>query len=149
MWFRLYVRGAVRGGTGNDGLLQRIQVFVWPDVSKEWCNVDEWPDTEAKNEAFAVFEYLDNLTPEQVGADSSDGIPSCVLPMMPRSFLIRGVPGWKRNFAAVLSIRLLKRTWQVPETGSRSRVADSSGGPKDWPGFALRARDGVGVGRVS
>jgi len=70
-----YVREAVRGGIGNDGLLQRLQVFVWPDVSKEWRNVDEWPDTEAKNQAFGVFEYLDKLTPEQVGADSSDGIP--------------------------------------------------------------------------
>ena len=70
-----YVREAVRGGTGNDGLLQRIQLFVWPDVSKEWRNVDEWPDTEAKNQAFAVFEYLDKLTPEtsrrgQFGRDS-------------------------------------------------------------------------------
>ena len=70
-----YVREAVRGGTGNDGLLQRMQVFVWPDVSKEWRNVDEWPDTEAKNQAFGVFEYLDKLTPETVGVDSSDGIP--------------------------------------------------------------------------
>ena len=70
-----YVREAVRGGAGNDGLLQRIQLFVWPDVPGDWQNVDEWPDTEAKNQAFAVFEYLDNLTPEQVGANISDGIP--------------------------------------------------------------------------
>jgi uncharacterized protein DUF3987 len=70
-----YVRQAVRGGQGADGLLQRFQLCVWPDVTKEWRNVDEWPDTEAKNEAFAVFEYLDGLTAEAVGADTSDGIP--------------------------------------------------------------------------
>jgi Protein of unknown function (DUF3987)/VirE N-terminal domain len=70
-----YVREAVQGGTGADGLLQRIQLFVWPDVSKEWRNVDRWPDTEAKNEAFAVFKYLEELTPQAVGADASDGIP--------------------------------------------------------------------------
>jgi hypothetical protein len=70
-----YVREAVRGGSGNDGLLQRFQVFVWPDVPKEWSNVDRWPDKEAKNKAFDVFECLDNLTPETVGAASSDGIP--------------------------------------------------------------------------
>ena len=52
-----------------------MQLFVWPDVPREWRNVDEWPDTEAKNQAFAVFEYLDKLTPETVGANSSDGIP--------------------------------------------------------------------------
>ncbi len=71
-----YVRDAVRGGTGNDGLLQRLQLFVWPDVSKEWHNVDRWPDTRAKNDAFAVFEYLDNITAEAVAAiKPEDGIP--------------------------------------------------------------------------
>jgi hypothetical protein len=71
-----YVREAVRGGAGNDGLLQRFQLFVWPDVSKEWRNVDRWPDTKAKNEAFKVFEHLDGLTAEAIGATKSeDGIP--------------------------------------------------------------------------
>jgi putative DNA primase/helicase len=70
-----YVREAVRGGLGADGLLQRFQVAVWPDVSKDWSNVDRWPDKEAKNEAFAVFKYLDELTAEAAGADTSDGIP--------------------------------------------------------------------------
>ncbi len=70
-----YVREAVRGGLGADGLLQRIQLFVWPDVSKEWRHVDRWPNTEAKNKAFDVFKYLDSLTAEAVGADTSSGIP--------------------------------------------------------------------------
>ena len=70
-----YVREAVRGGQGADGLLQRIQLFVWPDVSKEWLNVDRWPDTEAKNRAFDVFKYLDSLTAETIAADRSSGIP--------------------------------------------------------------------------
>ena len=70
-----YVREAVRGGVGADGLLQRFQLAVWPDVSKEWRNVDRWPNTEAKDEAFAVFQYLDKLTPEAVGADTSGKIP--------------------------------------------------------------------------
>jgi hypothetical protein len=71
-----YVREAVRGGAGNDGLLQRFQLFVWPDVSKEWRNLDRWPDTKAKNEAFKVFEHLDGLTAEAIGATKSeDGIP--------------------------------------------------------------------------
>jgi hypothetical protein len=70
-----YVREAVRGGSGNDGLVQRFQLFVWPDVPGDWHNVDEWPDKEAKNQAFGVFEYLDSLTPETVGANTSEGIP--------------------------------------------------------------------------
>jgi 5S rRNA maturation endonuclease (ribonuclease M5) len=71
-----YVRETVRGGTGNDGLVQRFQLFVWPDAPKKWRNVDRWPNTEAKNEAFAVFEYLDGLTAESVGAVKlEEGIP--------------------------------------------------------------------------
>jgi putative DNA primase/helicase len=66
-----YVREAVRGGIGADGLLQRFQFAVWPDVSKEWRNIDRWPDLDAKNEAFGVFKYLDELTPEAVGADGN------------------------------------------------------------------------------
>jgi hypothetical protein len=70
-----YVREAVRGGQGADGLLQRIQLFVWPDISKEWHHVDRWPNTEAKDRAFEVFKYLDSLTAASVSADSSSGIP--------------------------------------------------------------------------
>jgi hypothetical protein len=71
-----YVRQAVRGGIGNDGLLQRFQICVWPDAPNKWENVDRWPNTEAKNEAFAVFEYLEHLTAESVGAvKPEEGIP--------------------------------------------------------------------------
>jgi Protein of unknown function (DUF3987)/CHC2 zinc finger len=71
-----YVCETMRGGTGNDGLLQRFQLFVWPDVSRKWHNVDRWPDLTAKNVAFDTFKYLDELTPEGAGADmSSDNIP--------------------------------------------------------------------------
>ena len=70
-----YIREAVRGGQGVDGLLQRLQLFVWPDVSKHWHHIDRWPNTEARNKAFDVFKYLDGLTAEAVGADTSSGIP--------------------------------------------------------------------------
>jgi putative DNA primase/helicase len=70
-----YIREAVRGGQGADGLLQRIQLFVWPDISREWHHVDRWPDAEAKNKAFDVFKYLDSLTAATIGADLSSDIP--------------------------------------------------------------------------
>ena len=70
-----YLRQAVRSGVGDDGLLQRFQLAVWPDTSKEWQNVDRWPDSVAKREAFAVSQYLDNLRAADAGADSADGIP--------------------------------------------------------------------------
>jgi putative DNA primase/helicase len=47
-----YVSRAALNGAGDDGLLQHLQVVVWPDPSAEWRNVDRWPDTEAKRVAF-------------------------------------------------------------------------------------------------
>ena len=70
-----YLRQAVRSGVGDDGLLQRFQLAVWPDTSKEWRNVDRWPDTAAKNETFAVFQHLDALSASAAGAVGVDGIP--------------------------------------------------------------------------
>lgn len=62
-----YIRDAIRGGAGDDGLLQRFGLLIWPDITGAWRNVDRWPDTQAKNSAFAVFEGLDDLEPDQDG----------------------------------------------------------------------------------
>jgi len=59
-----YVRSAVSGGAGDDGLLQRFALTVWPDVSREVAYVDSWPDAGAKERAWAVFERLAHLQPE-------------------------------------------------------------------------------------
>jgi len=58
-----YVRGAVAGGGADDGLLQRFGLTVWPDVTGEYVHVDQWPDTPAKETAWAVFERLASLEP--------------------------------------------------------------------------------------
>lgn len=58
-----YVRGAVSGGSADDGLLQRFGLTVWPDVSSEFRHVDQWPDALSKQAAWAVFERLAALQP--------------------------------------------------------------------------------------
>lgn len=58
-----YVRGAVSGGSADDGLLQRFGLAVWPDTSGEFVHVDQWPDTAAKQAAWSVFERLAQLQP--------------------------------------------------------------------------------------
>jgi len=58
-----YVRGAVAGGSADDGLLQRFGLIVWPDIDKEFVHVDQWPDTLARETAWAVFERLAALEP--------------------------------------------------------------------------------------
>lgn len=58
-----YVRGAVAGGGADDGLLQRFGLTVWPDVVGDFVHVDQWPDTLAKQTAWAVFDRLAQLHP--------------------------------------------------------------------------------------
>lgn len=68
-----YVKGAVTG-TGDDGLLQRFGLLVWPDVSGTWKEIDRWPDADAKNQAFQVFDRLDRVDPFTIGARQDNGI---------------------------------------------------------------------------
>ncbi|SDY43098.1 Protein of unknown function [Allochromatium warmingii] len=70
-----YVRAATEGGNGDDGLLQRFSLIVWPDVAQEWRDVDRWPETEAKNRAFAVFERLDTIAPT-IDPDTGESAPA-------------------------------------------------------------------------
>ena len=77
-----YIRQAVKGGAGDDGLIQRFGLLVWPDTGGDWRNVDRWPDGDAKRTAFEVFERLDTLDPETIGAQRDtdmdgrpDGLP--------------------------------------------------------------------------
>lgn len=58
-----YVRGAVSGGSADDGLLQRFGLTVWPDITSEFIHVDQWPDTPARQTAYAVFDRLAELQP--------------------------------------------------------------------------------------
>lgn len=61
-----YVYQANRGGNGDDGLLQRFHVFVWPDAPAEWKNVDRFPDTVEKNRAWEIFKALSGDIPGAV-----------------------------------------------------------------------------------
>jgi putative DNA primase/helicase len=56
-------------GTGDDGLLQRFQLLVWPDAPRTWRNVDRAPDYAARARVEAVINRLDRITAENVGAD--------------------------------------------------------------------------------
>jgi len=61
-----YIAKALRGGDGDDGLIQRFNLLVWPDQSGEWKNVDRHPDTEARSQAFRRFQTLSNLNASDV-----------------------------------------------------------------------------------
>lgn len=61
-----YVYQTNRGGSGDDGLLQRFQVMVWPDTPATWKNVDRFPDTTEKNRAWEIFKALSGDIPGAV-----------------------------------------------------------------------------------
>jgi putative DNA primase/helicase len=67
-----YLRATLSGGQGDDGLLQRFQLSVYPDVNEHWRNIDRYPDTESKNRAFDVFKKLDHLEAAELGAFLAD-----------------------------------------------------------------------------
>ncbi len=56
-----YVSEALEYGWGDDGLLQRFQLIVYPEIPKNWENVDRKPDREARKKAMDVFRRLDQL----------------------------------------------------------------------------------------
>jgi putative DNA primase/helicase len=71
-----YLRGSISGEEA-DGFVPRFQVLVYPDPPVEFVNIDRYPETEAKNAAYAVFQALERLDPAGLGCefDEDTGIP--------------------------------------------------------------------------
>jgi putative DNA primase/helicase len=56
-----YVRRANRDGAGGDGLIQRLNLLAWPNAPPDWKNLDEYPDSHAREKAWAVFTRASEL----------------------------------------------------------------------------------------
>ena len=76
---RGYLNDAVTSGKQDDGLLQRFQVTVWPDVGGAWKLIDRYPNSAKRNQAYAVYFRLATLDANECGAERDefdpDGIP--------------------------------------------------------------------------
>jgi putative DNA primase/helicase len=55
---RDYLADAMRDGPSNDGLVQRFQLMVWPDIPPAWRYVDRQPDTNALECAGQVYRRM-------------------------------------------------------------------------------------------
>jgi hypothetical protein len=55
---RTYLTDALHDGPANDGLFQRLQLLVWPDVPQQWSYVDRAPNLEAQHRVRRVLEVL-------------------------------------------------------------------------------------------
>lgn len=69
-----YIAQSVNNGAGNDGLVQRFQLAVYPDDCKEWTNIDRYPNKEAKEQAYSVFDALAALEPQRNEDESVHGL---------------------------------------------------------------------------
>lgn len=54
------VRGAI-GGQSDDGLLQRLQIAVWPEPSTSWRFTDKTPCLRSSESYAAVFKRMDDM----------------------------------------------------------------------------------------
>ena len=67
-----YVQSALRGGRGDDGLLQRFQVTVWPDEPDEVEGVDQKPDRLALQRVQDVFDRLAEIESRDIADKDCD-----------------------------------------------------------------------------
>jgi hypothetical protein len=59
-------------GLENDGLIQRLQLLVYPDELQKWQLVDEKPNRDARERAFNVIQKLATFDPANIGATQYD-----------------------------------------------------------------------------
>ena len=72
-----YMRRANSGGAGDDGLIQRFGLLVWPDEVGAWKNVDEYANSEARQNVWDIFVSFGSVRPAHVGAKTEgfDKVP--------------------------------------------------------------------------
>jgi putative DNA primase/helicase len=56
-----YVREALSGGAGADGLLQRFGLMVYPDISPKYEYIDRFPDKQARDIVNDLVKKLHNI----------------------------------------------------------------------------------------
>ena len=73
---RQVVYDAVSGGAGDDGLVARFQLSVYPDPVREYVKVDRYPDLAAMQAYEDLIRRLVSLNPAAISASSTpDGKP--------------------------------------------------------------------------
>ena len=66
-----YVSGSL--ASFDDGMVQRVQILVWPDNMPHWVPMDRPSDKSAQARAFQMCRRLAELRPQDVGAIIEDG----------------------------------------------------------------------------
>jgi putative DNA primase/helicase len=62
---RAYLADALRDGPTNDGLIQRFQLLVWPDIKQGWNYQDRAPNANAMKAAEGVYRRIADMNAEK------------------------------------------------------------------------------------
>jgi putative DNA primase/helicase len=130
-----YVRRAVAGGAGDDGLIQRFGLLVWPDPNGEWRECDRYPNSEAREAAWKTFDRLDKLDPHAIGAerDQFEPLPFLRLDDRAQAEFVEWRTGLQRqlrrtDMTPALESHLAKYHKLVPALTLINHLADSGTG---------------------
>lgn len=138
---RQYLREAVEGGIGDDGLTQRFQLAVWPDDPKEWVNVDRDPDYDAKKAAMEVFDYVNTVLPSQIDGAQIDFFDPASVHFLrfsdraqerfDRWMYVRENLLRQNHYEAVMESHLTKYKSLIPSLALLIHIAEKQTGPVD------------------
>jgi putative DNA primase/helicase len=67
-----YVQASTDGGVEDDGLLQRLQLLVWPTHEPTFTNIDRYPNRDARDAVYELFARLADFDAEGLGASATD-----------------------------------------------------------------------------
>ena len=56
-----FIDDALSGRRNDDGLLQRLQMLVWPDEPGPWTAPNQWLDKSLRDQAYTAFARLDDM----------------------------------------------------------------------------------------
>ena len=134
-----YVRRAVTGTSGDDGLIQRFGLLVWPDQSPAWEHVDRYPLSEAREQAWRTFDSFDRLDPSAAGAhpiSEYGGIPVLRLDAEAQDLFLEWRKGLERRLRSpdpemtpALKSHFAKYRKLVPSLALINHLADIGHGP--------------------
>jgi putative DNA primase/helicase len=134
-----YVRRANLDGAGGDGLIQRFGLLVWPDMTPAWRNVDEYPDSDARENAWKVYKRtseIDESTALALGASKGqfDKFPAFRFDDAAHTDFLEWRADLERRLrsgemSAAFEGHLAKYRKLVPALALINHIADAGSGP--------------------
>ena len=131
------MRELQRNSKANDGLLQRFQLAVWPDLSNRFELIDNKPNSQNWRDIVALFERLGAIDPVSIGADTQDSdIPYLRFAEDAQAIFLRWLEGHENrlrneDMPECMEAHLGKYPSLVPSIALVVHLAEGNSGPVD------------------